>query len=190
MKRFNLGVVRYLSSASLTIKKWMIIQRFKSIPVYLIMIILPAFLYSCQEEEDVIIKEPWEKEIDQLKSAVLPYFNIDEAIADGYDLEFTGYRSQMGYHYLKASLLDDLFELKKPEVLMYAPDDDGNLQFVGVEYAVPIADMDNPPPAPEGFTGNADEWEINTEFNVWTLHVWVGLDNPKGIFKPHNPKLP
>ena len=64
------------------------------------------------------------------------------------------------------------------------------MKLVAVEYAVPITDLNNPPPVPEGFTGSDDVWEINTEFKLWTLHVWVGLDNPHGIFASHNPKLP
>ena len=130
------------------------------------------------------------QELAKLRHAVARYHNIKHAIADGYTLEFTGYRSHMGFHYLKPELLDGQFELERPEVLMYAPAPNGGLRFVGVEYATLIPDMNNPPAAPEGFTGSADVWAINTEFNVWTLHVWVGLNNPNGIFAPHNPRLP
>ena len=95
----------------------------------------------------------------------------------------------MGFHYLNASLLDDKFEVEKPELLLYAPDENNKLKFVAVEYAVPVEDLNNPPPVPEGFKGNDDVWEINTEFKLWTLHVWVKLENPDGIFAPHNPAL-
>ena len=144
-------------------------------------------LISCEENNN---KEPWETEIDQLQEAVSAFSDLDDAIAEGYDNEFTGYRSQMGFHYLKASLLDEKFEVGKPEVMMFAPGDNGDLRFVGVEYAVPVSDLNNPPPAPQGFTGENDVWEINEEFSVWTLHVWIGLDNPHGIFASHNPELP
>ena len=130
------------------------------------------------------------QELAKLRHAIARYHNIKHAIADGYTLEFTGYRAHMGFHYLKPALLDDKFELDRPEVLMYAPAPNGGLRFVGVEYATTIADMNNPPAAPAGFTGDADVWAINTEFNVWTLHVWVGLHNPNGIFAQHNPRLP
>ena len=96
---------------------------------------------------------------------------------------------QMGFHYLNVRLLDDKFEVEKPELLLYAPDENNKLKFVAVEYAVPIEDLNNPPPVPEGFKGDADVWEINTEFKLWTLHVWVKLENPNGIFAPHNPAL-
>ncbi len=96
----------------------------------------------------------------------------------------------MGYHYAMVSRIDDTFELEQPEIFLYAHDGAGDLQLVAAEYATPIADMDNPPPAPEGFTGDADVWEINTEFNLWTLHVWTELENPDGIFTALNPELP
>ena len=96
----------------------------------------------------------------------------------------------MGHHYLKATLLDGTFELEKPEVLLYAPDENGKMQFVAVEYATPIEDLNNPPPAPEGFTGTEDVWEVNTEFSLWTLHAWVAMENPNGIFTSHNLLLP
>ena len=130
------------------------------------------------------------QELAKLRKAVARYHNIKHALEDGYTLEFTGYRSHMGFHYLKPALLDDQFELERPEVLMYAPAPNGKLRFVGVEYATLIPNMNNPPAAPAGFTGDADVWAINTEFNVWTLHVWVGLHNPHGIFASHNPRLP
>ncbi len=148
-----------------------------------------SFLVSCREDDQVMNVEK-DHELDQLRTIVEPYKDLQKAIKDGYDNEFTGYRTQMGYHYLKGSLLDNKFEIDQPEVLLYAPDAKGDLQFVAVEYAVPIEDMDNPPLAPEGFSGDADVWEINAEFKVWTLHVWIGMDNPHGIFHSHNPNLP
>lgn len=129
-------------------------------------------------------------ELARLRAATARYHDIDSAIADGYDFEFTGYRTQMGFHYMKPELVDATFEVERPEVLMYAPGPGGKLRFVGVEYATPIADMQNPPPPPEGFSGEEDVWSINTEFEVWTLHAWVGLENPDGIFTAHNPRLP
>lgn len=130
------------------------------------------------------------KEIAQLRRAVAPYHRFDAAYEAGYQLEVTGYRNQMGFHYLNPELLDGTFELTKPELLLFVPAPNGKLRFVGVEYAVPIEDINNPPPAPEGFTGDADQWVINTEFNLWVLHAWVGQHNPDGIFASRNPRIP
>ena len=155
----------------------------------LLLLFLAMGIVGCSDD-DQATKSQVELEIEQLKNAMAKYHNFDMAKVDGYDVDVTGYRTQMGHHYLKASLLDKTFELEKPEVLLYAPDNNGSMKFVAVEYAIPIADMNNPPPAPEGFTGIQDNWEINTEFNLWTLHVWIELENPDGIFKPRNPMLP
>ncbi len=130
------------------------------------------------------------KELAALRAYVAPYHNYDTAVADGYIIDITGYRSMMGHHYLKPGYLDENFDLLQPELLIYVPGSNGKMRLVGVEYATVIEDLNNPPPAPEGFTGHDDVWAINTEFSVWTLHVWVGLNNPNGIFAMRNPRLP
>ncbi len=131
----------------------------------LTLLLLYGFLASCQEEDqDVNVQR--EQELDQLRAVVAPYHDLQKAVTDGYDNEFTGYRMQMGFHYLDDTLLDNKFEVEHPEFTIYAPNAQGNLQFVAVEYAIPIDDMDNPPLAPEGFSGDTDVWEINTEFKV------------------------
>ena len=152
----------------------------------LLIILSVSILLSCDDDDDPPL---WQAEIELLKAAITPYDHIEHAFHDGYDAEVTGYRKHMGYHYLNAGLLDDKFEVEKPELLLYAPDENNNLKFVAVEYAVPIEDLNNPPPVPEGFKGKDDVWEINTEFKLWTLHVWVKLENPNGLFASHNPVL-
>jgi hypothetical protein len=157
--------------------------------VLLPVIIIISLSPGCTDD-DPVSKGPWVQEVEQLTKAVAPYHDINVAKEAGYNVDLTGYRTQMGHHYLKGSLLDEQFEMEKPEVLLYAPNGEGKLQLVGVEYATPIADMDNPTPPPAGFKGDEDIWAINTEFNVWTLHVWIELDNPNGLFVPMNPRLP
>ena len=155
-------------------------------PATLFIVAIGSLFSACDEDDKTVL----EKELDQVRHAVSSYHDLDHAKAHGYDTEVTGYRSQMGYHYLKGALVDNNFEITKPEILVYAPYGTDSMKFVAVEYVTPIADLNNPPPVPEGFTGSDDVWEINTEFKLWTLHVWVGLENSHGIFAPHNPKLP
>ncbi len=69
---------------------------------------------------------------------------------------------------------------------MYIERPEGGMQLVGVEYAVPV-DLDNPAPAPEGFTGDTDVWVINEEISLRTLHAWIWLENPDGVFAPFSP---
>ena len=134
--------------------------------------------------------EPWEAEIARLQEAIAPFADFETAQEAGYDIQATDYRNQMGYHYLHAGILDANFEVERPEVLIYIKGPSGTMELVAVEYGIPIADINNPPPAPEGFTGDHDVWNVDTEFKLWTLHAWVILDNPDGIFTARNPLLP
>jgi hypothetical protein len=143
---------------------------------------------GCTDDNKMV--DPWEHEVAQLRSAIEQFKIFETAQTVGYDIQATEYRTQMGIHFLNADLLDEKFEVEKPEVLIFINDPAGEMQLVAVEYGVPIQDINNPPPPPEGYTGTADVWKVDTEFNLWTLHVWVIMENPEGIFTPMNPMLP
>lgn len=129
--------------------------------------------------------EAWEIEIEQLKAATAKYTDIEVATDEGF-FDASGFVPNMGHHYILPPRIDGTFELEKPEIILYAPSADGSMEFVAVEYAVPIEDLENPGSPPEGFTGNLDEWEINPNLSQWQLHVWIMKENPDGIFAPHN----
>ena len=76
--------------------------------------------------------------------------------------------------------------MEKPELLVYANSPSGGLQLVAVEYAVPLSLSTDPP---EGFSGDQDVWDVNTEFQLWTLHCWVWYNNPDGIFAEYNSRV-
>jgi hypothetical protein len=84
--------------------------------------------------------------------------------------------------------MDATFEHQRPEILVYAAiPDTNNMQLVAVEYAVPTNLAATPP---EGFDGKLDEWDRNDTFGLWTLHAWIWLPNPNGVFADTNPRLP
>lgn len=116
------------------------------------------------------------------------YYNFNVALARGYDTDVTGYVPNMGHHYANLALIDGEFDIDAPETLLYVPDENGEMHFVGVEYLVVREALEDPDTPPAGFTGDEDEWEIVDIF--WTLHVWIGLDNPNGIFAHVNPNVP
>jgi hypothetical protein len=129
-------------------------------------------------------------ELASVRAATARYHDFEKAMEDGYVVQATGYVANMGYHYLNPAYMDYTFDAEHPELLLYVPDKNGKMRLVGVEYGVLIDDLENPQPAPEGFTGDADVWTINEDAHLWTLHAWVWYHNPDGIFASHNPRVP
>lgn len=134
-----------------------------------------------------------EGELKTVRKAAMRYHSFQQAVrngyADSYPFNPSPYVPQMGFHYINVGLMDGTFDMENPEILLYVPDAQGNLKLAGVEYAVPVALS---PEAPEGFTGSEDHWEYNPNVagGAWTLHAWVVLENPEGVFAPHNPNVP
>lgn len=126
------------------------------------------------------------EQLDLAKRATARYRDVARAVADSY-VDINVVIPNMGRHFLKQGLLDATFDIEHPEILVYAPDEHGTLQLVAAEYAVPT---DLSKQAPDGFRGTADQWFVNQQFNIWTLHAWVWKDNPAGIFYPTNPNVP
>ena len=125
------------------------------------------------------------RELASVEAGTAQYATVDAALDAGYaDIDVV--MQNMGHHYLNADLLDATFQIDQPEILVYAPDAGGTMRLVAVEYAVPLALAEV---APEGFTGDADSWDRNETFELWTLHAWVHLDNPDGVFASHNPEV-
>jgi len=126
-------------------------------------------------------------QLDETRDAADKYFDVNKALADGY-VDIGLFVPNMGWHYLKESLVDARFDWKKPELLVYADDPCGGpRKLVAVEYAVPLSLSKR---APAGFVGKADQWDANQQFQLWTLHAWVYEFNPDGVFAPMNPRVP
>ena len=123
-------------------------------------------------------------ELQQARAATAKYRNINNAFADGY-ADINVVVPNMGYHFMKAEFVDSVFDIRKPEILVYNRNVDGSFQLEAVEYAVPIALSPNA--APEGFTGSDDVWEHNTTFGLWLQHAWIWTFNPAGVFHDTNP---
>jgi hypothetical protein len=135
------------------------------------------------------------------RAATARFHAIGQADAAGYGLppagplhecisSFNG-TGAMGYHHINGSLLDTTVDASKPEVLVYAPGDDGQLKLVALEYVVfqaPwIAEHGSEVPMLFGqmfmATGAGNRYEIPAFFS---LHVWLWQDNPAGMFSAFN----
>lgn len=145
----------------------------------------PTGLTAANEHVSVRVNAPaaLNMELATARAATARYQRVEAALADGFvdiDLFVPG----MGYHFLNPDRVDGTFDPREPELLVYTRQSNGRMRLVAVEYAVPTSE-----PRPEGFTGDTDVWDENTTFSLWTLHAWVWLENPDGVFADLNPRL-
>lgn len=116
-----------------------------------------------------------------LRSELAGYHQFEKKA--GYTEEITPCMEQpgvggMGFHYGDPMLIDGKVEALKPELLLYAPEKNGRMRLVAVEYIVPFtAWTDATPPSLYGL-----EFSPNQTFQVWALHAWVWRNNPRGMF--------
>jgi hypothetical protein len=140
---------------------------------------------------------PEDQALAQLRKTVAPFRNLSAAQKAGYrtivahpttgetclhDAQMGG----MGVHYLNTALVDDTVMVRKPEILIYEPQKDGSLQFVGVEYIIPFKIRAETATPPVLF---GQQFKKNDTFQLWGLHVWVGRSNPSGTFADYNPTV-
>jgi hypothetical protein len=127
--------------------------------------------------------QPAKDLLKDLRQATARFHSPTLAAAAGYDV--TPCVPAMGYHWLNASLVDPVFDLTQPEVLLYASGPNGQPRLVAVEYIV--IDVGQPRPS---FGGHAfDIGGTPVPVPHWSLHVWLYADNPDGIFTPFNPTV-
>lgn len=90
-----------------------------------------------------------------------------------------------GYHYGRPELIDGTVSLMEPELVMYEPMPDGSQQFLAVEYIVPFSAWEQTePPSMLG-----QDFMRNEQLELWVLHVWLGKDNPNGLYANWNPNV-
>ncbi len=148
---------------------------------------------EAEEEDDHGISEEVQAQLDMLQLSVMPFFNFDVAVAAGWDTILGGCVESpmggMGYHLHNMDQLGNgHLNLLRPEVLLYAPTEDGSMEFVGVEYIIPgdLWEEEHPP----HFLGQHLHFNPNVgPTGIWALHVWVGKHNPTGIFEDWNPDV-
>ena len=137
--------------------------------------------------------------IAQLRRLVAPFHDLETAKAAGWsepitpcwvaaDLHSQPGSGAMGFHWGNLDYILDggKVDLLQPELLMYEPEKNGKLRFVGVEYIVLFSDH---PSTAEPPTLLGQEFSRVPEAGVWGLHIWVGRENSAGIFMPWNEKV-
>ncbi|THD66461.1 hypothetical protein E7Z59_11685 [Robertkochia marina] len=129
-------------------------------------------------------------EINSLNKSLEGIITKEDAEEAGWNIPLTPYIPGMGYHLGNGAYLGDgEFNVNEPEALLLACNEEGDYVVVGAEYIVDMANMEKPNKPPQGYTGDADHWEI-VGGNLWTLHAWIRIPNSEGFFNPTNSQIP
>jgi hypothetical protein len=97
----------------------------------------------------------------------------------------------MGIHWVNGALLDASLDPANPEVLVYAPKANGQLELVALEYvvfdsAVPAGTIPSVFGEPLTFVPSGNRYEIPA---FWQRHIWLYQENPSGLFADFNPSV-
>lgn len=132
------------------------------------------------------------------KVASARYHSVGQAEADGYVLRSACVSSPggaMGIHFENAALMaDPALDPARPEILLYLPGPDGQLELVGLEFwkadadQNPATDPDRPSIFGAPFNGPMPGHHPAMPVH-YDLHVWVWETNPNGTFSQFNPAL-
>ncbi|WP_224484086.1 hypothetical protein [Robertkochia aurantiaca] len=176
----------------------------KSAPVacianWKVILLIPLlFLISCSDDDVFNEKSspspdlPYAEEVEILRLQMQDMNDSKIAANLGYQMKGINSNLSGPVYFENTSAVDYHFELENPEGLIYLANAKGELQLAGVSYAVRTGANEYTSTsisAPSGFSGAYDIWRLDTEANVWRLNVWIGIENPNGIFAFENPSL-
>ncbi|MBB0242679.1 hypothetical protein FNQ90_00790 [Streptomyces alkaliphilus] len=149
----------------------------------------PALSASAENGEEGL-DEQTQQEIEDLREAMEPYQDVDQAIEDGYVQAEECVETDdgaIGYHYYNPDYINQDVNQDEPPVLVYLPDPDGepgDLRLGAVEYIVADEGQDPPelfgqefesPPEERDTGEQLDEQDTNGEDN--------GEDNGAGLIE-------
>ena len=131
------------------------------------------------------------RDVETLRAATSKYRDLAAAEAAGYPTKMPkciadSTMGGMGHHLIDRALVDDKLEIERPEMLIYAPDGEGKVELVAVEYVVPYRAVPATEKPPRLF---GQELKPYDQFNYWSLHVWAWRKNPAGLFADWNPTV-
>jgi hypothetical protein len=135
--------------------------------------------------------------LERTRGALARFNSLEQATAAGYVPGSPCEESPaggMGIHYVNPSLMGPGIDPLRPEILLYAPDSNGNLKLVGVEYFQADADQDlgtdsdRPTLFGQAFDGPMAGHGPGMPIH-YDLHVWLFEANPSGTFAIWNPAV-
>ena len=135
-----------------------------------------------------------------VKAATARYHSFAQAQAAGYTIAgepcvAAPGLGAMGIHAVNPALIADPAIIPtKPEILLYLPKENGQLELIGVEYLKVDADQnlatdaDRPSVLGQPFDGPMPGHNPTMPIH-YDVHLWFWADNPAGFFAPFNPNL-
>ena len=133
-----------------------------------------------------------QRDIEDLFAAVRAYGDVEVAAADGYAPAsgcMTSDLGAQGIHLASDELFVPAVDAHAPQLLMYEPQADGGMRFIGIEYLVFQeawhAAGHEERPVLFGQTFGLNQTLLDEPF--YLLHVWIAQYNPLGLFADWNP---
>lgn len=141
--------------------------------------------------------------LDNVRDATAAYSDPSAALAAGYELltdaadiaciDEPG-AGAMGIHYVKGALVQSgAIDPARPQALVYERQDSGGLHLVAVEYVAIQAAWDSTHSAPPTLFGQKfSTTPVDNRYGLpafYSLHAWIGKDNPQGTFNMWNPSV-
>jgi hypothetical protein len=139
----------------------------------------------------------------QVRATTARYHDLASAQANGYALltDAAGIAcidnpgvGAMGVHYANNALVGaGVVDADRPQALVYAPEANGHLRLVAVEYVIFQAAWDAAHPAPPALFG--EQFMLTPDGNrfglpaFYSLHAWIWEPNPSGMFSMWNPRV-
>jgi hypothetical protein len=138
------------------------------------------------------------RQMAEVRQATAKYHDLAVALADGYvpfgeaPCVAEPTLGAMGFHYYNPALLHDgVLDPLRPELLVYAPSDNG-VRLGAVEYMMPLSTWNSTEPPDlfgKPFDGPMPEHEPNTSGIHYDQHAWVWAHNPEGVLATWNPSV-
>jgi hypothetical protein len=132
------------------------------------------------------------KDLAVLRQVTAPYHEFQTASNAGWSAQITpcmtdpGGAGGMGFHYGNVGFIDGTASVRKPQLLLYEPEQNGKLRLVAVEYIIPYTFHARSAAPPRLF--NQPFQQVDA-FQLWGLHAWVWKENRSGMFASWNPEV-
>jgi hypothetical protein len=156
----------------------------------IVSLLLAVVFISCNKD-DVEPMDEVAVMIEEVREITKAFTNHSAALNAGWNNQMSPCvqhptEGGMGVHFGRMEFFDGRVNHLEPQVLLYLPHGNGQMEFLGVEYIVPFAVLPETQPAPQLF---GQHYHKNHELGIWALHVWTERENPKGMFYDWNPTV-